>query len=140
MYKRQGQAGDGDEQQLQAPDREPEYQSGLTVHADQDEVVVTPDEDANGQEEDTGEGLELVHTYDKGLSGENSMDEDLAEGGGVGTQDGECVRQCEGSRHTGAFRAQSIANEDQQGKPGNCLLYTSPSPRDKRQSRMPSSA
>ena len=24
--------------------------------------------------------------------------------------------------------------------PGNCLLYTSPSPRDKRQSRMPSSA
>ena len=27
-----------------------------------------------------------------------------------------------------------------QGKPWNCLLYTSPSPRDKRQSRMPSSA
>ena len=25
-------------------------------------------------------------------------------------------------------------------KDGNCLLYTSPSPRDKRQSRMPSSA
>ena len=25
-------------------------------------------------------------------------------------------------------------------KPGSCLLYTSPSPRDKRQSRMPSSA
>ena len=25
-------------------------------------------------------------------------------------------------------------------RPGNCLLYTSPSPRDKRQSRMPSSA
>ena len=25
-------------------------------------------------------------------------------------------------------------------QPGNCLLYTSPSPRDKRQSRMPSSA
>ena len=25
-------------------------------------------------------------------------------------------------------------------KPSNCLLYTSPSPRDKRQSRMPSSA
>ena len=25
-------------------------------------------------------------------------------------------------------------------KPENCLLYTSPSPRDKRQSRMPSSA
>ena len=26
------------------------------------------------------------------------------------------------------------------GKGGTCLLYTSPSPRDKRQSRMPSSA
>ena len=26
------------------------------------------------------------------------------------------------------------------GRTGNCLLYTSPSPRDKRQSRMPSSA
>ena len=26
------------------------------------------------------------------------------------------------------------------GRPGICLLYTSPSPRDKRQSRMPSSA
>ena len=26
------------------------------------------------------------------------------------------------------------------GELGNCLLYTSPSPRDKRQSRMPSSA
>ena len=26
------------------------------------------------------------------------------------------------------------------GPPGTCLLYTSPSPRDKRQSRMPSSA
>ena len=26
------------------------------------------------------------------------------------------------------------------GYPGSCLLYTSPSPRDKRQSRMPSSA
>ena len=26
------------------------------------------------------------------------------------------------------------------GKPNTCLLYTSPSPRDKRQSRMPSSA
>ena len=26
------------------------------------------------------------------------------------------------------------------GEPGTCLLYTSPSPRDKRQSRMPSSA
>ena len=26
------------------------------------------------------------------------------------------------------------------GHPGGCLLYTSPSPRDKRQSRMPSSA
>ena len=30
--------------------------------------------------------------------------------------------------------------ECNEGKPGNCLLYTSPSPRDKRQSRMPSSA
>ena len=27
-----------------------------------------------------------------------------------------------------------------EGDYGNCLLYTSPSPRDKRQSRMPSSA
>ena len=34
-------------------------------------------------------------------------------------------------------------DEDLQTKPykyGGCLLYTSPSPRDKRQSRMPSSA
>ena len=31
-------------------------------------------------------------------------------------------------------------NEDDQPVPLSCLLYTSPSPRDKRQSRMPSSA
>ena len=30
--------------------------------------------------------------------------------------------------------------EEENPKPKNCLLYTSPSPRDKRQSRMPSSA
>ena len=29
---------------------------------------------------------------------------------------------------------------DEHGNPEDCLLYTSPSPRDKRQSRMPSSA
>ena len=28
----------------------------------------------------------------------------------------------------------------QAGEPGNCLLYTSPSPRDRTRSRMPSSA
>ena len=31
-------------------------------------------------------------------------------------------------------------SSDQLGEIGDCLLYTSPSPRDKRQSRMPSSA
>ena len=30
--------------------------------------------------------------------------------------------------------------DDVDDRPGGCLLYTSPSPRDKRQSRMPSSA
>ena len=33
-----------------------------------------------------------------------------------------------------------ILNISEDGWFGNCLLYTSPSPRDKRQSRMPSSA
>ena len=36
------------------------------------------------------------------------------------------------------FLSGHIAKKD--GKPWVCLLYTSPSPRDKRQSRMPSSA
>ena len=35
---------------------------------------------------------------------------------------------------------QHRAHQLVQGKGNNCLLYTSPSPRDKRQSRMPSSA
>ena len=33
-----------------------------------------------------------------------------------------------------------VLDGDLLGKPSSCLLYTSPSPRDKRQSRMPSSA
>ena len=37
-------------------------------------------------------------------------------------------------------RVTGVAHEDESGKSYNCLLYTSPSPRDKRQSRMPSSA
>ena len=42
---------------------------------------------------------------------------------------GECINAFD--QHTG---------EQKIGKDNNCLLYTSPSPRDKRQSRMPSSA
>ena len=36
--------------------------------------------------------------------------------------------------------ATNYANDYSDGIRGTCLLYTSPSPRDKRQSRMPSSA
>ena len=36
--------------------------------------------------------------------------------------------------------AQLLAAIEKSGLPDDCLLYTSPSPRDKRQSRMPSSA
>ena len=38
------------------------------------------------------------------------------------------------------IRAQLDGESDGIGKPGTCLLYTSPSPRDQRGSRMPSSA
>ena len=37
-------------------------------------------------------------------------------------------------------KVREIANYEHLAKFGICLLYTSPSPRDKRQSRMPSSA
>ena len=39
------------------------------------------------------------------------------------------------------YRLKKLVRETEAGSPANiCLLYTSPSPRDKRQSRMPSSA
>ena len=44
-----------------------------------------------------------------------------------------------GERHAHAGSAQRVADGDGAAV-GVCLLYTSPSPRDKRQSRMPSSA
>ena len=41
----------------------------------------------------------------------------------------------------GGQGGEQLAQQDQEGAEGAaCLLYTSPSPRDKRQSRMPSSA
>ena len=39
-----------------------------------------------------------------------------------------------------SFDDLSLLNEERKEAFVNCLLYTSPSPRDKRQSRMPSSA
>ena len=44
--------------------------------------------------------------------------------------------------HQGVNKSSKPAHivEVWRGKSGHCLLYTSPSPRDKRQSRMPSSA
>ena len=38
------------------------------------------------------------------------------------------------------YENESDDDEDEEEKVSSCLLYTSPSPRDKRQSRMPSSA
>ena len=40
----------------------------------------------------------------------------------------------------GLFERLVVKGEEIEGKATVCLLYTSPSPRDKRQSRMPSSA
>ena len=54
----------------------------------------------------------------------------------------EADRGCDGGDRAGQGRP-VFADEEQQGECGRgdlCLLYTSPSPRDKRQSRMPSSA
>ena len=39
-----------------------------------------------------------------------------------------------------SLKSQVEAGVSTKSEDGNCLLYTSPSPRDKRQSRMPSSA
>ena len=50
-------------------------------------------------------------------------------------QEGEQQREHQGSTPTSSATARSS-----QQVPATCLLYTSPSPRDKRQSRMPSSA
>ena len=47
----------------------------------------------------------------------------------------ELMPQSEKDAHEDSLRIQSIVDEI-----STCLLYTSPSPRDKRQSRMPSSA
>ena len=41
---------------------------------------------------------------------------------------------------TAVVNGSNSDDSDGEGKVNNCLLYTSPSPRDKRQSRMPSSA
>ena len=38
------------------------------------------------------------------------------------------------------FKREIIAEDGCKGGPNNCLLYTSPSPRDRQKSRMPSSA
>ena len=47
---------------------------------------------------------------------------------------------CEFIRGLGYIADWHFANTRYYGLPHSCLLYTSPSPRDKRQSRMPSSA
>ena len=46
----------------------------------------------------------------------------------------------EAEQHPDADRLRVCKVDDGTGEMHNCLLYTSPSPRDKRQSRMPSSA
>ena len=46
----------------------------------------------------------------------------------------------DGRRKSGATKADEVRLEEQIKRSRFCLLYTSPSPRDKRQSRMPSSA
>ena len=56
--------------------------------------------------------------------------EGMSEGKGTGMGDDEGT-----GKGTGWFKQKSIIVSAT-----NCLLYTSPSPRDKRQSRMPSSA
>ena len=45
-----------------------------------------------------------------------------------------------GEVHDGAATMDWMEQEQERGITITCLLYTSPSPRDKRQSRMPSSA
>ena len=50
------------------------------------------------------------------------------------------VKRVEPFREATAFGAFYNSPALDGSRPGTCLLYTSPSPRDKRQSRMPSSA
>ena len=50
------------------------------------------------------------------------------------------VMQVELVRARDQFRSEVLSENSQQLAIQSCLLYTSPSPRDKRQSRMPSSA
>ena len=52
----------------------------------------------------------------------------------------EVVRACELAETFGTKLIRGFSFYHPKGSPLDCLLYTSPSPRDKRQSRMPSSA
>ena len=85
----------------------------------------------------TGEGKTLVATlpaYLNGLSGQGvhviTVNDYLAR------------RDCEwiGPIFEFLFLTVDCIDKYRPHSPGSCLLYTSPSPRDKRQSRMPSSA
>ena len=48
--------------------------------------------------------------------------------------------QADGYRSRACYKLLELNEKDRFIKPGICLLYTSPSPRDRTRSRMPSSA
>ena len=73
--------------------------------------------------------------YNLGISGVNPETVDLPE---ILNQIDEKYREVVGALFYGGMTQKEAS--DHLGLPLGCLLYTSPSPRDKRQSRMPSSA
>ena len=75
-----------------------------------------------------GVGAYFLFVADRGTDAVVSSDIDVAQPV-IDKADGEA------DYDTSSIREMSIGNPD-----APCLLYTSPSPRDKRQSRMPSSA
>ena len=103
-----------------------------------------------------GDGIARIYGLDQVMAGELLEFEDGTEGIALNLEDdnvgavlmGEALAVQEGSnvKSTGKIASVPVGEAMQGrvvnplGQPIDCLLYTSPSPRDKRQSRMPSSA
>ena len=94
-------------------------------------------------EDYVGMEIDIPEGYSFNTLGSLDLEEEVDELDDVWSNDG--VRE-EGNADDridslqNSYSVNGYKTKDEPGMGSNCLLYTSPSPRDKRQSRMPSSA
>ena len=97
-------------------------------------IVVSSGPMLNGkwQGKDIGSGTDVWKFSEAVRAGDMSLSEFMAAESGMSRSKGVCMTMGTASTMSSLVEAMGLSLP--------CLLYTSPSPRDKRQSRMPSSA